>query len=815
MATRTITTKLALDGETEYKAKLQSVNAEIRVHQSELERVRAEYAGQLNSLEALQAQEAALGEQLEAVGRKYDEQAAMLEKAQEAQELYRVKAAALQRQLDIMAHSAGDTTEAEAELTKKLNEATTNMQRAANSALDYQKKLNYTARDQAVLGAELERTRVHLTEAQGNVDGLALSIDGYGKAVKTAASETENIEEALQQTGDTAEDMGNRSSDAVGALAAALATAGIGKAFQETVEAIKACIDASVEFESAMAGVQKVTKMSDEDLSAMGEGIKQMATEIPATTTEIAAVAEASARLEIAREDILSFTRVMLDLGESSNMSADEAATALARFANIAGAQAGDYERLGSTIVALGNSFATSEAEITAMASRLASAGTLAGLTEAEIMALAAAMSSVGIEAEAGGTAMTQTLTAMEKAVTEGGEKLEAFARIAGMSSGEFATAWQAEPIAAIQAFIAGLGGLDEAGDSATAALDELGLSGVRQSNMLKSLGLASETLAGTVETANTAWAENTELAATAAARYETTEAKLAMMQNAFENVKIAVGDVLAPALRAAAEAGTNAFNWAAEFIEKNPAVVSALAAVTAGIGGLAAAITVYTVAVDVVIPLIKSFNAALAAHPAGAVAAGNAVLVAAMGSFIATLPEASEETRELTASLEESRRAYEETGKAIEKESGDVLAMADALETLAAVENKSAAQKAAMADLVAELNEAVPGLTLAYDQEADSLNMTGEAIRNVARAEAERQLRQADYERLVELYRQQAATARDLAAAKERLGAAEAELSAMIEAGTYGAMGYEMATSATEQAVVQEKNSVKELTAA
>ena len=131
MATRTITTKLALDGETEYKAKLQSVNAEIRVHQSELERVRAEYAGQLNSLAALQAQEAALGGQLEAVGRKYDEQAAMLEKAQEAQELYRVKAAALQRQLDIMAHSAGDTTEAEAELTKKLKEATTNMQRAA------------------------------------------------------------------------------------------------------------------------------------------------------------------------------------------------------------------------------------------------------------------------------------------------------------------------------------------------------------------------------------------------------------------------------------------------------------------------------------------------------------------------------------------------------------------------------------------------------------------------------------------------------------------------------------------------------------
>ena len=156
-------------------------------------------------------------------------------------------------------------------------------------------------------------------------------------------------------------------------------------------------------------------------LAAISAGIKQMSTEIPATTTEIAAVAEAAGQLGIATGDVLSFSRVMLDLGESTNMSADEAATALARFANITGTSAADYERLGSVIVGLGNNFATTEAEITQMATRLASAGTLAGLTESEIMALATAMSSVGIEAEAGGTAMTQTLAAMEKAVAGGG----------------------------------------------------------------------------------------------------------------------------------------------------------------------------------------------------------------------------------------------------------------------------------------------------------------------------------------------------------------------------------------------------------
>ena len=89
-------------------------------------------------------------------------------------------------------------------------------------------------------------------------------------------------------------------------------------------------------------------------------------------------------------------------------------------------------DRLGSVIVDLGNNFATTESEIVAMGTRLASAGKLAGLTEPEIMALAAAMSSVGIEAEAGGTAMTQTLNAIEKAVAKGGDDLAEFARYRG-----------------------------------------------------------------------------------------------------------------------------------------------------------------------------------------------------------------------------------------------------------------------------------------------------------------------------------------------------------------------------------------------
>lgn len=61
MATGTITTKLAPEGEAECRAALRSINAEIRLCRRELERVQAECAGQLNGLDALRAKETARG----------------------------------------------------------------------------------------------------------------------------------------------------------------------------------------------------------------------------------------------------------------------------------------------------------------------------------------------------------------------------------------------------------------------------------------------------------------------------------------------------------------------------------------------------------------------------------------------------------------------------------------------------------------------------------------------------------------------------------------------------------------------------------
>lgn len=260
----------------------------------------------------------------------------------------------------------------------------------------------------------------------------------------------------LNNAGKAMEEFGNK----VSSVSSKIENLGskLTKTFTTTVSAgFATAIKSAIDFESAFTGVEKTVDGTKEQLEKIRVGIKKLATEIPASTTEIAAVAEAAGQLGIATDDILNFTKVMINLGNSTNLSADEAASSLAKFANVTKMSAKDYDRLGATIVDLGNNFATTEADIVEMATRLAATGKLAGLTQPQILALATSMSSVGIEAEAGGSAMSTLLKKVQIAVETGNKSLKDYAKVAGVSTKEFKRAFKEDAVGALSLFISGL----------------------------------------------------------------------------------------------------------------------------------------------------------------------------------------------------------------------------------------------------------------------------------------------------------------------------------------------------------------------
>ena len=307
------------------------------------------------------------------------------------------------------------------------------------------------------------------------------------------------------------------------------------------------------DFESAFAGVKKTVNATEQELEQFRQGILEMSKTIPLAATEIAGIAEAAGQLGIQNENLLAFTRTMADLGVATNMTSDEAATSLARFANIVGMSQDNFDRLGSTIVDLGNNLATTESEIVSMGMRLAGAGAQIGLSESQIMGMAGALSSVGIEAEAGGTAFSTLMTKMQLAVETGSGQLESFASVAGMTTANFKKSFKEDAAGAITAFITGLGKVNETGDSAIKVLTDMNITEIRMRDALLRASGASEVFNKSMDIANAAWEENTALTKEAAQRYETTESKMQLLKNtltetgitAFEKFKVPFKDAL------------------------------------------------------------------------------------------------------------------------------------------------------------------------------------------------------------------------------------------------------------------------------
>lgn len=397
-----------------------------------------------------------------------------------------------------------------------------------------------------------------------------------------------------------------------------------------------AALKSSVDWESAFTGVKKTVDGTTEQIAGLEKGIRDMTKVLPSSSTEIAAVAEAAGQLGIETDSILGFTKTIIDLGNATNLTGEQGASSLAKFANITKMSQKDFDRLGSTIVALGNNSATTESDIVDMAMRLAGAGTQVGMTEAQILSLSAALSSVGIEAEAGGSAFSKVLVNMQLAVETGSESLNDFASVAGMTTTEFSRAFKEDATGALTSFIQGLSNAEDKGSSAIKVLDDMGITEVRLRDSLLRASGASELFNETISIGTQAWEENTALTNEAEQRYGTTASQIEIARNKLSDLGVQIGEKLMPHLNTLLDKLSGLIDWFSNLSPEMQDNIVKVGILAATLGPLFLIIGKVSVALGSVFTLFGTVSGAIAVVTTGAAAATPAIgFLAAAFTFI------------------------------------------------------------------------------------------------------------------------------------------------------------------------------------
>lgn len=783
MATRQVKTVFAVQGENEYQKAVKDINREIREVNSTMKLLAEQYRGQEDSTEALQEKLKVLtdlyGKQEEKVG-KIEE---ALGNAQDAADKYANKGVELRDKLQKNAEEMAKLAEA----GQKASEAYKNLQeedgKLEKALADNDAKYEAAQRGVSDWKIKLNDAKTELLKTKSAMDETSGMLSG------TLVPEFEKSEDKIKKTGDGFREFRDKAEANMDAVASVVAAAGIDQAFDKVWDAMQACIDKSMEFESAMTGVFKTVDMTLEQEAQLSQDIRKMAEEIPVTTTEIAGVAELAGQLGISNDALLGFVETMVMLGTATNLSAEEAAEALAKIANIAGTAEDDYGRLGSTVVALGNNFATTEADIVNMATRIAATGEVVGLTEAQIFAMATALSSVGIEAEAGGSAISKLLKEIETSVvtydtanaaiestgrtarelellrssegkafkyiaddlgltaTELGQyiktvqDLNKYAEISGQSAEEFRDAWGKDAVVALDRFITGLGNIDKAGENAVETLQDMGLTEIRLSNAVLALSASGGVLTDALDIANEAWAQNMALTDEAAKRFETTESKVQILKNSFDNLLISVGDDYLTTLKPAIDGLTDLTQALSQKAEEGPALASTLAGIGGALGGLAG-LTTAAAGIKLVSSALKVFGtsggiAAIGVTALTGLAAGVTTYITNVMAVSDAAQQVIDKNDNLIEAYGKSKQAFEDEMGAVSNNRQEIEKLIEKVVALSDEVNKTPADEVVIQGGVDRLNELLPGLGLTYDGVTEKINLTRDAMQKFA-AEAE-----------------------------------------------------------------------------
>lgn len=789
MATRTISTKLAVEGESQYKQAIRSINTELATMDSRLKLVQSEYAGQQNSMEALQAKAKALSdvqasqaEKVKALKEAYSNAKSALEEyASKSERLkealaqnedalsglsdetksagaqwndYRQKLAETENKLKELKSATGDTADEQDALEKeiaetkaamaKLEQETDGAASAAGDLLRENKELNSELQtNEAYLDSANRATNnweKQLNNAQIRLNQTNAEIAKNEKYLDEAARSADGCATSIDGMGKEAKEAGETGAKAFEDMYQAVTALGLLEGVKKLAEGMKSCVDAAAEFEYQMATVKSLSGATGNEFEQLTARAKTLGATTSFTATQAGEAMEYMALAGWKSKEMLEGVDGIMALAAAATMDLGTASDIVTDNLTAFNLTAKDSNRFADQLAYAMSKSNTNVEQLGESYKYCAATATQLGYSMEDTTAALMVMANAGIKGSSSGTALSSIMTRLGNDVSDCRKMLE------GYGIQVYDTTGSVRELSSILGDMKGIwGGLT---DEEKSHLSYIVAGKTAQAQLMTVLGESTgafETYAEGLRNCNGAAKEMQDI------KLDTFTGQIQLLESAYDGLRVSIGEDLMPVLGMLVEGLTAVLTAANGLVEENPAVTAAIVGVTTALAALAiGAVATSSVVTGTLIPaLMAAFSnpVLLAVAAIGALVAALVTLrqnmqeTNAEGQMWAATKQMREEAEELTAAIREEQKAFEELAEVLEQTARTGGSMVDELDGLRKKTELTASEQERMLYLVEKLNEDFPELGLAYDDATESLNMSTEAVRKFVEASAEESL--------------------------------------------------------------------------
>lgn len=694
-----------------------------------------------------------------------------------------------------------------AQTAKSTDAAADSVDDLSSAIGDYEKATGQAANSTGILS---EKT----TETEKNLDEAA-------EAARKASEEVEKFGDKSEETGKQSEESSKKGRDGIKELQGVLASAGIAATLNEIKNGFFDCSEAAAQFETSTAMVATIADTSQKSLSSISKEVRSYSNETGEAASDMAEATYQAISASINTADAAAFAGTATKLAVGGFTSTTTAVDVLTTAINAYGLAASDATQLSDYLITTQNLGKTSVDQLAQSVGKVIPLASAYNVQMDNLSSAYAVLTANGIATAESGTYLKSMLNELGDTGSGVSEVLlsstgKTFAQLMeqGYSLGDV----MAMLGNAVDGDSTAFNALWNSTEAGIGALSLFNAGADKYNSVLDSM----RTSAGATEKAYSTMAD-------------TTDKSKQRMENAFNNLKISVGDVLNPALTQVYEGFTNVFAGMSDFVDEHPAVVAAISAIAVGVGGFTGALAAYNLATTAAKFVTEAFTATLAANPYVLAAAGIVAVTAAAVTLTGVLITQSDEYEGMTATcrdqydelqrlndqynaaceqygensdaanslryqldqlndefetnrqtvkefvaecdgLVESHNkvmdAYNSSTSSIKDQELGTLALTQRLGELASQNTQTTASYTEMKAIIDQLNADVPGLGLTYDGVTESVDATVEALEKAAKAQADEERKAEQMQTYVDLYKEQADLTQQIAEAEANLDA-------------------------------------------